>query len=96
MQRTSILLVLAAGIGLSAAASAQQGDADARYCDRLVRLYRTYINNPEDPRPAYASPNAAHEAAIADCKAGNPAAGIPRLEKALQDNKLTLPKRGDG
>ncbi|HTR84055.1 MAG TPA: hypothetical protein VMI56_06225 [Reyranella sp.] len=66
---------------------------EVRYCAELIKLYRTYVNNPEDPRPTYASPNVAHEEAIASCKAGRTAAGIPTLEKVLQDNKVTLPDR---
>ena len=31
--------------------------------------------------------------AIAECNKGNPAAGIPVLEKALTDAKVTLPTR---
>jgi hypothetical protein len=92
MQR---LLLLAAGITLSSAASAQSA-ADARYCDKLVGLYRTYVNNPQDPKPAFRSPVASHESAIANCNTGNTAAGIPVLERVLRDNKFTLPSRGEG
>ncbi len=94
MQRL-LLLLLAAGVTLSSAASAQSA-ADARYCDKLVGLYRTYVNNPEDPKPAFQSPVASHENAIANCKSGNTAAGIPVLEQILRDNKFTLPSRGEG
>ena len=87
-------LLLAAGLVLSSSAFAQSG-ADARYCDKLIGLYRTYVNNPEDPRPAFQSPVASHENAIASCKAGNTAAGIPVLEQVLRDNKFTLPSRGE-
>jgi len=86
-------IFVAVGVLLPLAASAQDAGADAHYCAELTRLYRTYINNPEDPRPTFASPNVTHEAAIASCKSGNTAAGIPALEQALRDNKLTLPKR---
>jgi hypothetical protein len=96
MQRTYALLLLAIGMGLSTTASAQQASADARYCAKLIGLYRTYVNNPEDPRPTFQSPVASAENAIASCKAGNTAAGIPVLEQALRDNKFTLPSRGDG
>lgn len=84
---------MAVGILLPLTASAQGSGADVRYCAELTRLYRTYVNNPEDPRPTFASPNVTHEAAIASCKSGNTAAGIPVLEQALRDNKLTLPQR---
>jgi hypothetical protein len=94
MQRL-LLLLLVAGVMISSAASAQGNAADARYCGKLIKLYRTYVNNPDDPRPTYQSPVAAHELAIERCEAGNTAAGIPVLEKALQDIKMTLPSRGE-
>ena len=89
------LLLLAAGVTLSSAASAQ-GNADARYCDKLINLYRTYVNNPDDPRPTFQSPQSVQENAISSCRTGNTAAGIPVLEKSLRDNKMTLPARGEG
>jgi hypothetical protein len=94
MKNMQRLLLLAAGVTLSSAASAQTPD-DARYCAKLVGLYRTYVNNPEDPKPTFQSPVASHETAIANCKTGNTAAGIPVLEQVLRDNKFTLPARGD-
>jgi hypothetical protein len=95
MKNMQRLLLLAAGVSVSSAASAQTA-ADARYCDKLVGLYRNYVNNPEDPRPTFQSPVASHESAIANCKAGNTAAGIPVLEQVLRDHKFTLPSRGEG
>ena len=86
---------MAAAMALSGSASAQTA-ADTRYCDQLVKLYRTYVNNPEDPRPTFAVPNVTDEASIARCKAGDTAAGIPGLEKVLLNNRFTLPRRGDG
>jgi hypothetical protein len=86
-------IFVAVGVLLPLTASAQDAGADLRYCAELTRLYRTYVNNPDDPRPTFASPNVTHEAAIASCKSGNTAAGIPVLEQALRDNKLTLPQR---
>ena len=58
------LMVLAVGLSLSAMASAQgqaANAADAKYCAELTRLYRTYINNPEDPRPAQISPSVEYD-----------------------------------
>jgi len=66
---------------------------DAQYCAELIKLYRTYVNDPNDPRPTYPSPIARDEEAIASCRAGNTAAGIPVLEKILRDDKFTLPPR---
>jgi hypothetical protein len=90
----TIWALAAVGLLLPTTASAQGAGADAKYCADLTRLYRTHINNPEDPRPTFASPIVAQEAAIASCKSGNTAAGIPILEQALRDNKFTLPPRG--
>jgi hypothetical protein len=89
------LLVLAAAMVLSQGAVADTA-ADARYCAQLIKLYRTYVNNPDDPRPTFSVPNVTDEASIAQCVAGNPAAGIPGLESVLLKNKLTLPRRGEG
>jgi hypothetical protein len=90
----SLWIALAICLGLPIAASAQGAKGDAQYCAQLIKLYRTYINNPEDPRPTFVSPVAAHETAIASCQAGHPEAGIPVLEKVLQDNGFTLPSKG--
>jgi hypothetical protein len=92
MRKIGMVLAVMAGISVCGAVAAQPS-ADARYCAELTRLYRTYVNNPEDPRPAQASPRATDEVAISNCQAGNTAAGIPPLEKALKDNRFTLPPR---
>jgi hypothetical protein len=92
MQR---LLLVSAAIVLTSPAFAQ-GSADARYCNKLIGMYRTYVNNPEDPRPAFQSPVASHENAIHNCQIGKTAEGIRVLEQVLRDNKFTLPSRGDG
>jgi len=73
--------------------SAQASEADARYCAKLTQLYRTYVNNPNDPRPVQPSPTAEYEQAINECAKGNTAAGIPPLEQVLRNNKFTLPSR---
>jgi hypothetical protein len=86
-------VVIAVGVLLPVAASAQTAAGDAAYCAKLTQLYRTYVNNPNDPRPVQPSPTAVYENAIHDCASGNTAAGIPPLEKALRDNKFTLPPR---
>ena len=63
------------------------------YCAKLTQLYRTYVNNPNDPRPVQPSPTAEYEQAINECAKGNTAAGIPPLEQVLRNNKFTLPSR---
>ncbi len=95
MPQTRGMLILAATMVLSQGAVAQTA-ADARYCDQLIKLYRTYVNNPDDPRPTFVVPNVTDEVSIAKCTAGDTAAGIPGLENVLRNNKMTLPRRGEG
>jgi hypothetical protein len=105
MPKIGSVLVFLAGIALPAIVSAQPGStadaasaqpgstADSKYCAELTRLYRTYVNNPEDPRPALQSPNAASEYAISRCKVGDTATGIGPLEEALKNARIELPRR---
>jgi len=58
--------------------------ADAKYCQALAAAYRTSNSQNAD---------AAVPEAINQCNQGNTAAGIPVLEKALKDAKVTLPPR---
>jgi hypothetical protein len=58
--------------------------ADAKYCQALADSYRkTNAQNMDAAVPE----------AINQCNQGNTAAGIPVLEKALKDAKITLPPR---
>ena len=57
---------------------------DASYCEALSTSYRKLAGQGE---------NSAAAEAMAQCKAGNTAAGIPTLEKLLKENKVTLPPR---
>jgi hypothetical protein len=65
--------------------------SDRQYCQSLADSYTTYVNDPNSRRPAPA--NASVQSAIAQCQAGNTAAGIPVLEKALVNAGFTLPAR---
>jgi hypothetical protein len=58
--------------------------ADAKYCAALSAEYRKL-------NPAQSSGTEAD--AMAKCAAGDTATGIPILEKALKDAKVTLPPR---
>jgi hypothetical protein len=88
---------------LAAAAACQNGVAqmdtapqpaartDAEYCQQLVFLYRRYISgNYVRNRPGDSDVTSNY--AVAQCEAGNPA-GIPVLERRLQNNGFTLPAR---
>jgi hypothetical protein len=76
---------------LSFGASAQTTDAD--YCKALTQKYETYISNmsvDRSPGPGTVDGSVA----IAQCKNGNTAAGIPVLERKLRDARIDLPPRG--
>ena len=60
------------------------GMTDAEYCAALSCTYRQF-------RPSQADETAA--AAMAQCEAGNPAAGIPVLERTLTTARIPLPAR---
>lgn len=76
-------IVIAAGIALPFAASAQMSDAD--YCNKLSSTYRSVVMS-------NATPDASVPEAMSKCS-NDPASAIPILEKALKDNKVTLPSR---
>lgn len=72
-------------LALIAGAALAQASGDAAYCKALVDKYRVVTGGTQNDQ-AVAS-------AMEQCAKGNPAAGIPVLEKALKDNKATLPPR---
>ena len=89
-------LILATACALPIAAVHSQASkvlpmSDRQYCQSLADSYTTYVNDPNSRRPAPA--NASVQSAIAQCLAGNTAAGIPVLEKALVNAGFTLPAR---
>jgi hypothetical protein len=76
-------VVICASIVLPLAAHAQMSDAD--YCNKLKDTYRSVVGS-----------NAAAAGNVPEAMAGcatNPTGSIPTLEKALLDNKVTLPSR---
>lgn len=60
------------------------GMTDAEYCAALSAMYRDYRTSQADETVA---------AAMAQCQAGNTAAGIPVIERALTAARLPLPAR---
>jgi Ni/Co efflux regulator RcnB len=82
MKKTLIYVVTCASLALPFAAMAAM--TDAQYCEALSVEYRK-LNTDASTGP--------QADAMAQCKAGNTAAGIPVLEKALKDGKVTLPSR---
>ena len=73
---------LVAGVVLSPLAALAD---DASYCASLSKLYREVSKGN--------TPNASAAEAMNQCSQGNTAAGIPVLEKALTDAKVSLPAR---
>ena len=78
-----IAIVISVGIALPFAAVAQSKDVE--YCNKLSATYRSVVMN-------NATPDATVPEAMSKC-ATSPATSIPVLEKALTDNKATLPSR---
>lgn len=75
-------MIIGASIVLPGVAHAEMSDTD--YCNTLSTVYRNVVGS---NRASGDVPEA-----IAGC-ATNPAASIPTIEKALKDNKVTLPSR---
>ena len=76
-------IVVSAAIALPFAAFAQMTDAD--YCNKLSSTYRSIVMG-------NSTPDATVPEAMSKCS-NDPASAIPILEKALKDNKVTLPSR---
>jgi hypothetical protein len=73
-------------VSLPAVAFAQS--TDAAYCGALVTKYEQYLDM--SSKRGRQPQSLESRAAVAQCKAGDPA-GIPGIEKALQDAKVALP-----
>ncbi len=85
-----IALVVASASFGSAAQTAAPGN-DAAYCAALSAQYEKYLGTGGRGR---ATSDIAADLAVAKCKAGDTAAGIPVLEGRLRDSRITLPPRG--
>lgn len=81
--RAVAAIVISAGIALPFTAFAQMSDAD--YCNKLSATYRSVVMG-------NATPSAGVPEAMSKCS-NDPTSAIPILEKALKDNKVTLPTR---
>src|SRR3954468_9287823 len=76
-------ILISAGLVLPFAAFAQMTDAE--YCNKLSATYRSVVMS-------NATPDATVPEAMSKCSS-TPATSVPVLEKALKDNKATLPSR---
>ncbi len=81
-------LILAMSLGATSATQAQSDDL--AYCERLYATWERYIS-PRSQGQITGGFDAI--ASVDQCRRGNPAAGIPTLEKKLRDNRFTLPAR---
>jgi hypothetical protein len=82
--------LLAAGLSLALPVAAPAQSADASYCQALLAQYDTFIAKTSGHSPRRG--DSAAEVAASKCRIGDPA-GIPGLEKALQDARIDLPPR---
>jgi hypothetical protein len=82
-------LIPLVAVGLPLTASAQV--SDATYCRRLTARYQAFVENEYGHSNMPGSLDG--QVAMAQCKEGDTAAGIPVLERKLQDAKIDLPRR---
>jgi anti-sigma factor ChrR (cupin superfamily) len=75
-------------VGLPLTASAQI--SDATYCRRLIARYEALVENMNGHSMQPGGLDG--QVAVEQCKEGNTAAGIPILERKLNDAKVALPK----
>jgi hypothetical protein len=84
--KTLTAIVVCASVAMPLFAYAQSpAPADVAYCNKLSETYRSTAQF--NSTPVATVPEAMSKCATA------PAGAIPTLEKALTDNKVTLPKR---
>ena len=76
-------------VGLPLTASAQA--SDATYCRRLTARYEAFVENMNGHSQQPGGIDG--QVAMAQCKSGDTAHGIPVLERKLQDAKVGLPSR---
>ena len=86
----SLAVLVAASLPLTAVAQT----SDAAYCEALIRTYYRYVIkiNSQSPNTGSLDGNVA----VAQCREGNTAAGIPVLEHKLRSNGFELPARAPG
>jgi len=96
MSKALQILVALAAVSLPVAAHAQQDNraADFRYCAQLSDLYVRYVGRSEAGPNAPVKPDVNGGVALAKCKEGDTAVGIPILERKLVNAGFTLPPRG--
>ena len=96
MQISGKVLVVAIGVALPIAASAQPGPlSDQAYCSALSQKYVRYVGyGTETSRHYQRSTPLAGQVAVTQCQRGETAAAIPVLERELTNAGIALPGRG--
>ena len=84
----SLAVLLAAALPFTAMA---QSD-DMVYCNALIQQYNRYVIKVGSHSPNTGGVDG--QVAVAQCRAGNTAAGIPVLEQKLRNQGVALPGRG--
>ena len=79
------VMCLTAGMALALPFTALADMTDAQYCQAMVDKYRTATGGTQNNQDV--------AQAMDQCSKGNTAAGIPVMEKALKEQKVTLPTR---
>ncbi len=98
MQRITLValaIVLGGAVGCTVSTPGQGvAHNDAEYCAMLVDMYSRYMAGDEfGQRQVAGDSNLEGRVAVAKCRAGDTAAGIPVLERKLVAGGFTLPRR---
>ena len=94
----AVAVALGGPVGCVTLSTPGQGPGPARtpgeYCDRLIEMYGRYLAGDElgQRRGAAAGSNIEGRFAVAKCQQGDPATGIPILERLLVANGFKLPR----
>jgi hypothetical protein len=87
-----LIVGVAIGLPLSGTMAASRMSSE-KYCDALIGRYNAFASNLDDWRRIGPRDASEINTAIASCEAGDPASGIPALERALRDLGIGLPAR---
>jgi len=86
----SLRTLLVAGLSVTPPLEASAQSNDVKYCQALLAKYDTFFVKASSHGPRRG--DSAAEVAASKCHEGDPA-GIPGLEKALQNAEIDLPPR---
>ena len=90
----TVVLVACVVAPLAAQAQAKRPMSDSDYCAALSERYIRYVGRSEAGPHSPVRPDVNGGVALAKCKEGDFAAGIPILERKLTNAGVTLPPRG--